>query len=314
MEFHIPIVEKIKASKNFIELLNEHHLLGIFFQFFNDSTLPTECHNQYKKQWIHNQVIHQELEAIGELLSRRGITATILKGAHLLLDLYPDLGSRFLSDIDLLISNNDIDVLEKTLTELGYSFKNQKKFHGNYFKRDYSKLIGNIEINIELHTKLFFHLEDENWTKETTPYLNLNKLSPEDLFVHLCGHLAFQHTFSSLYWLFDIYFYYQKDASQINWKGVRQKSIEHNLYRSTQMCLWIIRKYFGVALPKKIIELFDLDKKQWWQKHLTIDFLISPHAKKSTYFLIKHATKDQLTSALYYDLTWFFHYKIQKNS
>lgn len=307
MKFQEPIVEKLRSQKNRSNLLNEHHVDGLFYHHYH----LAEGLNQYKKQWIHNQVIIQELEAINHLAKKIDTTATILKGAHLLLDIYPDLGSRFLSDIDFLIFPQDMCKWDSLFRELGFEPIFQETFHGNNFKQEWCKKIGEIEINIEIHTKLFFHLESENWQLSPTTFSNLFKLSSEDLYIHLCGHLASQHTFLKLYWLFDIYFYHQKHSPDMDWAKLKAKSIELGLYRSVQMCIWILRKHFGLEIEKKIVTLFEIDNNKWWHSLLTIDFLIEPYSKKISYFLIKHATKDQINSALRYDLTWFYHYKIR---
>ena len=172
------------------------------------------------------------------------------------------------------------------------------------------KNIGEIEINIELHTKLFYHLKDEAWSLVPSPVPHFTQLSLEDTLIHLCGHLAFQHTFHKLYWLFDIYFYTEKYQSQIDWDLVIQKSKVLHLANSVQMCLWCLHKYF--KLSTELIDKFNLNDSFWWKQFLTVEFLISPEDKKLNYFLIKHATKDHFTEAIWYDLMWFWHYKISK--
>lgn len=312
MENQLPIISKLEQEKNGASLLQEHHLVGLFYYFYHDSPLSPNGVIQYKKQWIHNQTILSEIELIDKLAKNYDIKGTILKGAHLLLNIYSDLGSRFLSDIDFLILGSDLLKWSSLLSELGYTPILDKTFHGNHFKNEWTKVIGEIEINIELHTKLFFHLKHEGWQFENTSFSNITKLKDEDFFIHLCGHLAFQHNFLKLFWLFDIYFYNQKYSHQMDWHYIRLKSITNDLYSSVQICLWTIQKYFDAKLEKNITNLFEINNKKWWKKILTIDFLINPHKKRIHYFLLKHATKDRLASALYYDLTWFFHYKIQK--
>lgn len=311
MESQVPIVEKLRIQENMLDLLNEHHIVGLFFSHYSNPSCQKIYIEHYKKQWIHNHMILEELTAISTSAFALETSATILKGSHLLLDLYKDIGSRFLSDIDLLISPKDQFLWETALSKLGYEATTGKTFYGNNYKLEWSKTIGEVEINVELHTKLFFHLEVVNWQLEKTSFLNLTKLKQEDLYIHLCGHLASQHNFIKLYWLFDIFLYHQKFADQMDWSSLKLKSKNHGLFRSVQMCIWILGHHFEMKLEKNIVELFDLNKKQWWKKLLTVDFLMYPFSNKYHYFLLKHATKDRLTTALRYDLTWFFHYKIR---
>ncbi len=312
MEFQLPINEVLKVQKNFSQLLNEHHLSGLFYQFFNNSQLPIECQQQYKKQWIHNSLILEEIAEINVVALKYNTTSAMLKGAHLLGEIYTDLGSRFLSDLDLLINPNDKVNFEKVLYECGYVNRFEEKFHGNHFKSDWFKLVGLVEINLELHTQLFFHLDQEHWDLKPSYLSQFYKLSDEDLVIHLCGHLAFQHNFLKLFWLFDLYFLLNQKKDKLNWAIIKSKSKDKQLYRSIQMCLWALSQYYGLSLGQYIEDLFKLKNKHWWQKYLTLDFLVYPHKNKKNYFIIKHATKDQLRTALYYNLTWFYHYKIEK--
>lgn len=310
------IVEHMTSRGDLLSLLDQHHLLGLFFTHYPDHShsikYQEQYQEQYKKQWIHNHILLEEIQAIDQRAQVNNTTATLLKGSHLLLDLYSDPGSRFMSDIDFLISKNDILTWEKIMRDLGFMPNEQKSFYGNNYKSEWCKTIGEIEVNIELHTKLFFHHDFEDWTLIATPYGHLTKLSNEDLYLHLCGHLAFQHNFLKLNWLFDIYLFHQKFAGDMDWDYLSKKAHDYGLFRSVQMCLWILKSYFNLKLDQKILDLFDLNISHWWQKFLTIEFLIQPYAKKFNYLIIKHATKDRLILALRYDLTWFFHYKIKK--
>ena len=312
MKYQIPLIDKIISSKNGIGLLNEHHLLGLLPNHLAVSSFHEESLSQYKKQWIHNQLILFELENLNVCAAKYEAMATLLKGSHLLLDLYQDLGSRFLSDVDLLIPNCELSKWELVLTTLDFVPIQNKTFYGNNFKKVWSKTIGKVELNIELHTKLFFHLEIEDWKTESTTFSNLTKLTKEDLFIHLSGHLAFQHTFSNLNWLFDIFFFYKKYYLSMDWNYLKIKSMELKLLRSVQMCLWAIRQYLDVNLEDIIVKNFEVDKYNWWNELLTDTFLINPDNRNIQYYFLKHATKDHLVSALRYDLKWFYHYKIQK--
>lgn len=308
MKQNLLILNAILQHSAHSKLSAEHHLQGIIYHQFQIENQKNQI--QYKKQWIHNTILLEELENMAPHVLALNLSTTLLKGAHLLLDLYPDLGSRFLSDIDILIEEKEYDHWVNLLTASGYKPVDVPTFFGNNFKSQWSKFRGDIEINIELHTKLFFHIKEENWKLVPSSKVPYGQLSLEDTFIHLCGHLALQHTFLKLYWLFDIYFYVKKFGHEINWEEVKIKSKSSHLYQSVVMCLWSIHKYF--ILDKKIASIFSLNESKWWQNYLTLDFFLFPDTNKLNYFLVKHATKDKITEALWYDLTWIWHYKIQK--
>jgi hypothetical protein len=307
MHFQIPIVDELLSQKNCLALLKEHHVAGLFYIHFNDQLSSDE----YKKQWIHNQLILEVLAELGNCASEREVGGTILKGSHLLLDLYTDLGSRFLSDIDILVSADSLHTWNKILEESGFTPINMNTFIGNDYKKSWCKKFEEIEINVELHTRLFSHKKNGLWRTKSTKFPQLEKLTNEYLYVHLCGHLANQHTFLSLYWLFDIYFCHIKFNDSLDWSLVKSIAINAELFRSVQMCMWILKKHFGVELNNALEEEFELKKHHWWKNHLTLNFLLNPLLNKRRYFYLKHATKDRLSTALRYDLSWFYHYKIR---
>lgn len=170
-----------------------------------------------------------------------------------------------------------------------------------------------MEINIELHTKLFANEKNFIWDYEKSKHFNFYKLNIEHNFIHLAGHLAFQHTFLKLYWLFDIYFYLKKYQNAMNWKKVHTESIRLNLNQSVTMCLWAIYKYFNLEFNNEAMSLFQIKKFKLWKKILTLNFLIRPQANLFQYILIKHLTKDHLIRGFLYDLRWIHHYLIKKN-
>lgn len=298
----------LQSDPHFENLLNEHHLSGLFYKNFQFA----QGKKRYKQQWLHNQMLMSVLNELDQKLGEEKINLIILKGAHLLLDLYPDFGSRFLSDIDILINVEDLPILQNILSEKGFSPILDETFYGNKFKKEWCKKIKEVEINIELHTKLFFNSKKENWNTSLTPFKNILKLNLEDLFIHLCGHLAFQHTFIKLYWLYDIYFLYQEKKHEIDWAKVQTKSRALHLHRSVQMCLWLIKKHFDAPFSQELCEQFFLDKKFVWQFFLSVSFLKNPYNNKFFYYYLKHATKDHFLESCFYDLSWFYHYKIQK--
>lgn len=60
------------------------------------------------------------LDALRIALERRGIDVLYLKGAAFLDTLYPDLGARPMTDVDVLVRASDLDAAELTLLEEGY--------------------------------------------------------------------------------------------------------------------------------------------------------------------------------------------------
>jgi len=285
------------------DVIQRHHLEGLLCHY-SPSSCSEEFSARFKKQWIHNSTLLDECRQLGEKALRVGIEGVLLKGIHLLTFLYQDPGLRFMSDIDLLISPDHTTKWEKLLRQNGFELNSTSSFGGRSHKTDWSRTIQNIEVNLELHTDLFFHLHRFDWEKQSSGIEGFQALTVTDLFLHLCGHLVFQHTFLRLNWLYDLYFLYEKEKQNINWVHLYEKSHKAKLFRSVQMVLWVLKNHLQVELGETPSTLFNLPHKQLWQSLLTPEFLLNPNENTSRFLILKHMTKDSLQDAVEYDLLW----------
>ncbi len=99
----------------------------------------------------------RQLQAISQLteldaaLSAVGIEAVLLKGSALLYyPLYPSLGSRLQSDIDLLVASDQVVSIVPVLQKLGYTF--QGVYDGDFhYPRHLPPLVRPNSLHIEIH-------------------------------------------------------------------------------------------------------------------------------------------------------------------
>ncbi len=280
-------------SPQAINLLKELKLSGL---------IKDQAKKEYKAQWLLNQVYLQEIKSwiLPSTLFERG---TLLKGIHLLsTGIYDHPGMRFMGDVDLLVAPEDLSNWENFLLQNGYQDITKGVWEANSFKKIFLKESQGLELVVELHTRLFYQeTSTHTWEKQAHPSLSgLLLLKDEDLYVHLCGHLAYQHTFISLHWLYDIYCLLKK--TKLNWREVEVKAREANVLKSCQMINFALKKHF------KMEDLYDLGisstTKRFCNNFLTSQFLCYPTHNQMTYWLIKHLTKDDLLHSLSYDFNW----------
>jgi hypothetical protein len=68
-----------------------------------------------------NHAILEEFALIARTLKEQGIAFVVLKGADVISRLYGVRGSRPLSDVDVLVRNQDLPAIDRLLTELGFT-------------------------------------------------------------------------------------------------------------------------------------------------------------------------------------------------
>jgi Uncharacterised nucleotidyltransferase len=144
-----------------------------------------------------------------------GLRAVVTKGARLALTVYPDIGLRPFTDIDLVVDPRDWPGLEKVLAGLGYvpeSHGRTRLDPGNraldwtfapYFR------LG--DLLVELHFAYLglhvpFRSEEDFWASVGRVRIDgadARIMSPEYELCYLCLH-AQQHSYARLMWLTDI--------------------------------------------------------------------------------------------------------------
>lgn len=280
-------------SEKAVELLKQVKLAGL---------IPKAAKEDFKAQWLLNQLYIQEIQSwnIPPHLFEK---ATLLKGFHLITSgIYEHMAMRFMGDVDLLVNAQDLMKWEEFFIERGYEDITMETWEANSFKKIYLKRFHGLELVIELHTRLFYQEEPSHqWEKRQHSNLpGFLVLKDEDLYVHLCGHLAYQHTFISLHWLYDILILTSK--VELNWTEIAQKAKRSNVLKSCQLINTLLMTYFhqhnidnlGISyLAKKVCIQF-----------LTPSFLCYPSERKWRYWFVKHFTKDHLFQSLVYDLLW----------
>ena len=289
------ILKQLRHDPSLIELANEHHLNGLLFFHYKDLFPEPTFRTEWKRQWYYNQTLKNEVAILGKSFLAAGLTSpTLLKGVALFESLYPDLGSRFVSDCDLLVDTHELDSVVKILKDQGYSLLSQKSWRANHFKKEFSKMVDAQEINIELHTQLFYHAQIplQFVSSSMEGFRQLDKV---DMVLHLAGHLAFQHTFLKLYWLFDLYFYLKKYGDELNWDYLIIRSRKLKIEQSLLSVLNVLEKEFDLIFPV-------MKKKNW--SVLKSSFLLRPQQSKMHYFLLKHRLKDHWLEAFRYDYGW----------
>jgi len=284
-------VPKLLKNQKLHSIANEHLIEALLFREFGIETGSGE--KAWKQQWFHNTVLQDTLT---ELALDLGEDVIVLKGMALLDSIYEDTGKRFMSDIDLLIPERDLERISRLFKDRGFSPITEAQWYGNDFKTEWTKTVNGIEVNIELHTRLFFHTEDIEWSTKEYSISPLRCLRNEEMVLHLIGHCAFQHNFLKLYWLIDVYLFQRE--KNIDWARIQVLASEMKLTKSVESTVYVLNKFFdckieGVPIPN--IKLVNL---------LNEELLINPNQIGKSYFKLKHLLKDSVLVSFQYDLLW----------
>jgi hypothetical protein len=165
---------------------------------------------------------------------------------HQLSNYYPEPYLRSMSDLDLLLWENDRESFSRELEKMGYSLSS-KQLNEWIFKKD--------RIFLEVHTKLV-HPSDVNLkvasyfssiTKKLLGSHGSIKMSDEDLFIYLLCHLS-KHLYGSgagLRFILDLVYAYQR--MNLDETILRDRLIELNMYDFGKVVFSLMRRWFEIG-------------------------------------------------------------------
>jgi hypothetical protein len=238
---------------------------------------------------LSNHLAGTFLDQIAAALGEHEIPVVVLKGAALLRTLYDDPAQRPLSDIDLLVDEQDVGRAGAQLQHIGlapvasaHADQRGPLCHIHLvYRRPEAR-----SIPVELHWRLFepyqpyvFDLAEVRARAQHLAGMpdNVFVMSPEHQLAHLCVHLE-RHAavFGSLVgrddwfdllllpqglgrlmWMYDIAKYLRQQAAVIDWDrfvgSARRWAIDGQLHAVFELC----RRTFGVVPPLDVMRALD---------------------------------------------------------
>lgn len=229
------------------------------------SNVNESLRSSLKNNTARNLNFLAEFQKIARAVRERNIPMIPLKGIYLASNLYKNIGERSISDIDLLFPLEKLkEAVEAIETETGYQpyrpydlDTEQQKLHHlpAYIKPKTPPL--------EIHWTILnprFHprFELEGIWKRSIPAkissVDVLTLSPNDLLIYLCAHVAYQHMFmGALRSLYDIKLTISHFSDQLDWTVIRERAIEWELLNSVYLTLRLTDDLLGCDLPRSVL-------------------------------------------------------------
>jgi len=254
---------------NIVGLVNHHLLTPAMWLALNKKALIDELpvdlaaylHDLYQLNCERNhQLRNQLLEAVRQL-NHNGIIPVLLKGAkHLVTEIYSGPGARIMTDIDLLVRQEDITSSLDSLIELGYEPVEDK--HGDYHEEHHhcspmfrSGAYGAIEIHRRLAEYPYeLILPTELVLAETEPLIveqaHMRVLTPTHRILHnivhsqLIDHLHDNGTIP-LRSLHEVYCEQAAYSSHIDWAMISRQMNNNKRGRVLRAYLFMMKTLYG---------------------------------------------------------------------
>ncbi|MGA7306596.1 MAG: nucleotidyltransferase family protein, partial [Rhodothermales bacterium] len=220
-------------------------------------------------EWFHQAYVDTagrtlflltELENVQEVLRSTGIRVVVLKGASLVGTLYDDIALRPMVDIDLLVDEQDVAVVVKTLVVRGYAHVPVSPLLSTNAVTLRSE--GPIACEFDIHWHLFKTPHHQNlismaWFWDTARELRIGetsalRLAPEAELLYLSAHLAKHggHSDDLIFrWGYDIAVFLHRHAGSIDWERTLEQARAYQLVQAVNEAVALVDERWGIRIP-----------------------------------------------------------------
>ena len=229
------------------------------------ATLASQLDEERRATALENLRNYGEFRRAARALRDAGIPLIALKGLHLAELVYRDISLRPMSDLDILVPRDRVERCIAVLRGLEYGYDEELGAAAAAMldtKCNLGLAHATLGVWLEVHWML-----DERHGEPTDPLPDVWKsavaarlgdaetlvMSPEFLLLHVCAHLACNHSFSfSLHALCDIAEIVRATPA-LDWAAIAEHGARHYWKRGISAALRLARDYLGVPVPASVL-------------------------------------------------------------
>jgi hypothetical protein len=227
------------------------------------SWMPEDVKQHLK--WIlymttaRNLQMYKVLSLVISALQKDSLDVILLKGPYLAATVYPNMGARAFSDLDLLVKKIDLPKVEKCFHAMNFFIPSPRELDKKEdFHLPFTEGKGSIvEIHWDFEREIRFSdksLIREFWAnaeKKRFELFEVKALSLEDALLLLCLHYA-HHLLGMLGILSDIDKFVSFYKEKLNWEKFLLTAKKHALSRVAYLSLYYAAELFDTDIPKEV--------------------------------------------------------------
>lgn len=273
----------------------------------------------YYKIAFQNIRIFDQLIKVTQLLAEAKVDVIVLKGAALQAEVWPNLSLREMADIDLLVRSGDLNVAERSLQKAGYLPMEYYR-PAEYYRKYHHHLVpyfnpkAAYRLPIEIHHNIkqptvppMLDMYDFWESSRSITFNNstLYVLSPENLLVHLCMHVAFNKLFlSHIRYLIDISHTVSHFASTIQWDHIIKTAKTLPLANYIYYPFYFSKILFRAPIPQNVLNQIGTRVSVKFISHHLLRYLVKrysliyfPESPLIPVYKLKLVCRDIITAA-----------------
>ena len=250
------------AGRHGIAPLLYHHLSTSHL----DMRIPDRVMETLRKAYLENAArnmgLYHKLGMLLEHLRRENIPVIVLKGAHLAALVYGNIALRTMSDVDILVHQEDVVRAGDKMLEMGYTPTQQYRPITSC-NHHFAYGLPNRELFVEVHWTILssaypFDIDiNGQWERSRSAIIagvEVSILCPEDILLYLCLH-ASKHLFGmGLKHLCDIFETIRHYGEEIDWRQAKLRIDQWGIGKSAYLTLRLARELLGASVPDELMK------------------------------------------------------------
>jgi len=250
------------AGRHGVAPLLYHHLSTSHL----DMQIPDRVMGTLRKAYLENAArnmgLYHKLGKLLEHLRHEDIPVIVLKGAHLAALVYGNIALRPMSDVDILVHQEDVVRVGDKMLEMGYTPTQQYRQITRY-NAHFAYGLPNKELFVEIHWTLLpsvypFDIDTNGqWERSRSAIIagvKVSVLCPEDMLLYLCLH-ASKHIFEmGLKHLCDIFETIRHYGEEIDWRQAQLRIDQWGIGKSAYLTLRLARELLGASVPDHLLK------------------------------------------------------------
>jgi hypothetical protein len=253
----------VEVSSRFILPLVYQNLMG-YHSKIDPSTLDY-FRNLFLRTHAENTRRLLVMEPLAKAFQNAGLQLTLLKGLAMLLLYYKNEGLRPMSDVDIFIPFEKIDIVLGLLNSLGWQPKSgdPKRFIESYFKWGHGYEFYNAEGQwIDLHWHIMpeccYAEADDDLSQGAVELdykgIRFSALNPADQLLHAFVQGARCEGFVYLRWVADAAKVIQHAGVDVDWQRLASLAKKYRLVLQVRNALAYMKERIGIPVPGKVFE------------------------------------------------------------
>lgn len=237
--------------RNVGTLIDDEHSRGIL-------------HGTYRRAWLRNQVNMSRVAAVIERLNGAGIETIVLKGAALVNSVYQDAGTRWMNDVDVLVTVADASRAYTVL--LGEGWRGDRDHRGQM--EHVVQVLRSVDLlrpdgaALDLHWHVLLECcdpgdDDAFWDASVAvevAKLKTRRLCNEDLLLHAIVHGSYWGAQRSITWAMDACRIIACAGASFDWDRLARQTTTRRLTLPLREGLTFLRGEMQVAVPDHVLQ------------------------------------------------------------